>query len=227
MDYASRNRGDEGDGRGLMARVRESASAQIASQKDRATDGLGSVAQAVRQTTQQLREQHHETVAGYVDSAADQIERLSHRLKQKDVGELIGDAQRLARRQPALFIGSAFAIGLLGARFMKSSASESGDRRDYRPSAEYGGGYGSQSGAYGSPGVSQGYGESSGMHTGIGSSGSGTVAGRSHQSGATPAGAGSTTTGSTPAEAGGRTAARGSGAGREPRGGGKTPTERR
>ena len=225
MDYANRNRGDDGDGPGLMTRVRESASAQLASQKDRATDGLGSVAQAVRQTTQQLREQHHDTVAGYVDQAADQIERLSRRLKQKDVGELIGDAQRLARRQPALFIGSAFAIGLLGARFMKSSAPDSGDR--YRRSPDYGG-YGSQSGAYRSPGVSQGYGESSGMHTGVGSTASGTAAGRAHQSGAAPASAGPTSTvGSTPGEAGGRSGTRGSAGGRESRGGGKTPTERR
>ena len=29
--------------------------------------------------------------------------------------------QRFARRQPAVFIGSAFALGLVGARFLKSS----------------------------------------------------------------------------------------------------------
>ena len=34
------------------------------------------------------------------------------------------DAQRLARRQPALFVGGAFALGLLGARFLKSSSPE-------------------------------------------------------------------------------------------------------
>jgi len=29
--------------------------------------------------------------------------------------------QRFARKQPALFVGSAFAIGVIGARFLKSS----------------------------------------------------------------------------------------------------------
>jgi ElaB/YqjD/DUF883 family membrane-anchored ribosome-binding protein len=111
-------------GSGIADRVRERASAQLNEQKDRATDGLGSVAQAVRQSTQQLRAERHETVAQYVEQAADQLERFSTRLKEKNISELVGDAQRLARRQPALFIGGAFAIGLLGARFLKSSSDQ-------------------------------------------------------------------------------------------------------
>ena len=106
---------------GMVDRMKDRAAAQINSQKDRATDGLGTVAQAVRQSTQQLRDQHHETVASYVEQAADQIERLSQRLRQKDIGSLLDDAQQLARRQPALFIGSAFALGVICARFLKSS----------------------------------------------------------------------------------------------------------
>jgi hypothetical protein len=107
---------------GVMNRVRESASAQLSTQKNKATDGIGSVAQAVRQSTQQLRDQQHETIAEYVESAANQIEQFSQRLRDKNVGDLVEDAQRLARKQPAVFIGSAFALGLLGVRFFKSSA---------------------------------------------------------------------------------------------------------
>ena len=118
---------------GIMGRVRNSANAQLSQQKDRATDGLGSVAQAVRQSTQQLREQQHDTIAQYVEQAADQLEKLSARLKEKNVNELVGDAQRFARQRPALFIGSAFAIGLIGSRFFKSSADRRGEfyRNDY------------------------------------------------------------------------------------------------
>jgi hypothetical protein len=106
---------------GMVDRMKDRVSAQINSQKDRATDGLGTMAQAVRQSTQQLRDQQHDTVAGYVEQAAEQIEKLSQTLKQKNVGELLSDAQRLARRQPALFVGAAFTLGLIGARVMKSS----------------------------------------------------------------------------------------------------------
>ena len=116
---------------GIVGRVRERATAQLATQKDRATDGLGSVAQVVRETTHHLRTQQHDTIAQYAEKAADQIERFSRRLKEKDVSELLSDAQQLARRQPALFIGGAFALGLLGARFLKSSAPRS-SRTIYR-----------------------------------------------------------------------------------------------
>jgi hypothetical protein len=109
------------DRAGVVDTIKDRAAAQINSQKDRATDGLGTMAQAVRQSTQQLREQHHETVASYVEQAADHIERLSQRLRQKDIGTLLADAQHLARRQPALFVGSAFALGVIVARFLKSS----------------------------------------------------------------------------------------------------------
>lgn len=125
-------------GSGMMGRVRESASAQLSTQKNKATEGLGSVAQAVRQSTQQLRDQQHETIAGYVEGAADQIERFSQRLREKDVGELLEEAQRFARRQPAVFIGSAFAIGLLGVRFFKSSARRDRDYARYGSFPTYG-----------------------------------------------------------------------------------------
>ena len=107
---------------GIVDRVRERATSQLTTQKDRATDGLGNVAQAVRETTQHLRTQQHDAIAGYAERAADQLERFQQRLKEKDVSELLDDAQRLARSQPALFIGGAFAIGLIGARFFKSSS---------------------------------------------------------------------------------------------------------
>jgi hypothetical protein len=114
------------DGTGLMDKVRQGATSQLSTQKNRATDGIGTVAQAVRQTSQQLRTQQHDTIANYIDQAANQLEQFSTRLRDKDIGELMRDAQQFARRQPAVFIGSAFAIGLLGARFLKSSR----DRRD-------------------------------------------------------------------------------------------------
>ena len=125
---------------GLTDRLRHGASAQLNTQKDRATDGLGSVADAVRQSTRQLREQRHETIAGYVEQAADQIDRFSRGLKNKDVGELMRDAQRFAQRKPALFVGSAFAIGLAGARFFKSSSPQS--EYEYERGRYGGGSYG-------------------------------------------------------------------------------------
>ncbi len=127
---------------GIVNRVREQANSQLNTQKNKATDGLGSVAHAVRETTQRLRDDNHDTVARYAEQAAEQIERLSQGLKNKDVGELMNDAQRLARRQPALFVGGAFTLGLLGARFLKSSQ-ERNRGYDYSSGRDYasGGGF--------------------------------------------------------------------------------------
>lgn len=110
---------------GIVNRVKESAAAQLTTQKNRGTDALGQVANAVRSSTQKLREERHETIAGYIDNAADHIDNWSRRLRDKDIDELMSDVQRLARRQPAVFISSAFALGLVGARFFKSSRQQS------------------------------------------------------------------------------------------------------
>jgi hypothetical protein len=115
------NGAEDRHGGGLADRVRERAEAQLSTQKDRATDGLGSIAQAVRGSTQQLREQRYDVVAKFVEQAADQLEQISTRLKERDVRDLLDDVQQFARRQPAVVVGSAFAIGIAAARFLKSS----------------------------------------------------------------------------------------------------------
>ena len=123
----------DGDGNaasGVLNLVRDSATSQLSSQKDRATDGLGSLARAVRQSTQSLRDNQQDTVAQYVEQAADRIEQFSSRLRDRDLGELMRDADRFARRQPAVFIGAAFVLGVLAARFLKSSGTD-GDRAQF------------------------------------------------------------------------------------------------
>ena len=117
----SSTEGSSGQRSGIINRVKDSATAQLSSQKDRSIDAIDSVAGAVRSSTQRLREEHHDTLASYVENAANQIEGWSRRLRDKDIDELLTDVQRFARRQPAVFIGSAFAAGLVAARFFKSS----------------------------------------------------------------------------------------------------------
>ena len=97
--------GDSGNKHGFVDRVREQAGAQLATHKDSATEGMGTIAQAVRRTTAELRETKHETMAEYVEQAAVRLERWSEQLKHKDIGELLREAQNLARRQPVAFVG--------------------------------------------------------------------------------------------------------------------------
>jgi len=137
--------------------AQERAKSMMAEQKERAAGSVESMAQALRQTGEQLRSQDQAaTVAPYVDRVADQIEQVSNYLRTKDVNELIDDVERFARREPALFVGGAFALGLLAARFMKSSSPRSMQRRRYT-SVQY------QYSGYGSEGYRPGEGYRSGM----------------------------------------------------------------
>ena len=109
------------DNSGLMSKVKDGAISQLNTQKNRATDGIGSVAKAVREGSKNLRNEQHDTIAHYVDQAASQLDRFANAMRNRDVDDMFDDVQRFARRNAATFIGSAFAAGLLTARFFKSS----------------------------------------------------------------------------------------------------------
>ena len=126
MEPSNTSTGTGEAARGVMDKVRDTATAQLSTQKARATDGLGSLAQAVRQSTQPFRDNQQDTIAQYIEKAADGLERFSARLRDRDMNDLMQDAQQFARRQPALFIGAAFAVGVIAARFLKSSSEPSG-----------------------------------------------------------------------------------------------------
>ena len=143
MESSTSTAGQPGAQRGVLDRVRERASEQLSSQKDRATDGLGTLANAVRETTRPLRDQQYGMIADYVEQAADRLEKFSANLRDRDLSELVDDAQRFARRQPALFLATTFTAGVLAARFLKSSAptGRSGSRDQFSGSAHRPGSY--------------------------------------------------------------------------------------
>ena len=121
----------------LLDNVKQKATAQFDSQKGRATDGLSAIAHAVRGTTDELRRDQHDVMAQYVERMADQLEQFSTQLRDKDITALLSDARRLARSQPAVFIGGSFAAGLLAARFIKSSR-QRGDGDGWRDNDDRG-----------------------------------------------------------------------------------------
>lgn len=107
-------------------KVTEQASSQIVTQKDNLARGLSSVADGIRQMGENLRGggEQQTPIAGltarYGDSLARQVEQVSNYLEKKDLRELVKDVEVFARRNPAVFIGGAFALGVAAARFLKS-----------------------------------------------------------------------------------------------------------
>lgn len=126
MDEAQRKAGEAADqaqqkAGEALSQAQNQIKSRAEGQKERVTRQLDGVAQALRQSSHELRSHEQEPVAQYVERGADQIERVSRYIDGHSVDELVGDVESFARREPALFVGGAFAIGFLGARFLKSS----------------------------------------------------------------------------------------------------------
>jgi hypothetical protein len=106
----------------LVGQATAQAKPQLESRKEQVAEGLGSTARALYQTSRQLREQEGAApVAAYVERAAARVDRLADHLRERDLSQLIGEVEDFARRQPVLFVGGAFTLGLFAARFLKSS----------------------------------------------------------------------------------------------------------
>ncbi|HVG00037.1 MAG TPA: hypothetical protein VND68_09380 [Chloroflexia bacterium] len=100
--------------------VRQTASTRLEDQKNRAVEGISNVAEQVREMSLNMQDQG--AVAEYMDRAAWQLQRFSDYLQEKDLRDLVIEAEHFARRQPTMFLAGGFLLGLLGARFLKSSA---------------------------------------------------------------------------------------------------------
>jgi hypothetical protein len=108
--------------------ARDRATSSLGESKGQFADQFGTMADALRRTTEHLRSEDQERIAGLTDTVARQIEQVADYLRSKDARAMRTDLENLARRQPALMIGGALILGLIGARFLKSSERR-GNRR--------------------------------------------------------------------------------------------------
>lgn len=144
----------------------------IGKQKDQAVERLGGVAGALREVGNRLQDEDGAGFGEYAVRAADQVDRLSGYLRDRDFKTFVRDTESFARRHPDVFLGGTFVAGLVLARFLKSSSANREDdryeggysspRESRRGSAasypetryggeSYGGGVNRQTGPYGSP----------------------------------------------------------------------------
>jgi hypothetical protein len=110
----------------MASQAREHASQLAARATEQTAQRLNSLATALRQAAQQLETDDAAGFGRYAGAAADQVEKVSGYLSGRDLGQLVRDGQTFARRHPDLFLGGAFVAGVMLARFIKSSASDTG-----------------------------------------------------------------------------------------------------
>ena len=103
---------------------REKAAGQLDTRKEQAAGQIEGISRALRQTSEQLREQDQGSIGRYAEQGADQADRLANFLHEKEGDELIGEIEDFARNRTAVFLGGAFLVGVAAARFLKSSAGQ-------------------------------------------------------------------------------------------------------
>ena len=140
-----------GAGDGLMEHVRSTASEtydsatskaaeKLEQQKTTLSSGLSNVASSFRKLSENFEgpesgDQISRIAAEYSGLMANKIEQAVGYFDRKDINSVYRDVEGLARQHPAWFVGGAFAIGFLAARFLKSSNSRSySSDMTYRPS---------------------------------------------------------------------------------------------
>jgi len=97
------------------------AESRIERGKQDAAVTLNSVATRLRQSGTQLRDEQQDFAGEYVQRAAQQIERAANYLQTADLREIVDEVESFARRRPAVFIGGAFALGILASRYLSNS----------------------------------------------------------------------------------------------------------
>jgi len=107
--------------------VTDKAATKLDEQKSTLSGGLSTVADSVRQVGDNLGSAKTdsglaESAAKYTQTAAKRIEDVAGYFENKNVREMARDLEGFARRNPAIFLGAAFGLGLLAARFLKSTA---------------------------------------------------------------------------------------------------------
>ena len=174
--------------RDVVGQAKEKASEQLeskfSSSKTRAAETLSGVAQTLRSSTQQLRDQNQDGASRAMERAADGVERFANYLQGANVDDVIDSVHEFARRQPAAFIGGAFALGFLASRFLKASTP---DNRRYL--------YGSSDKGYSTTGYNSSYGTTRTYESGSSPSRDGGYGNTGDISGSQGLGAGLSTTG--------------------------------
>jgi len=115
--------------------IKEEAMSTYMAQRDRVVESLTALATALKKTSENLiKDAEGSTQEGnaamalgpFVEEAADRVTQSANFLRDQDMSGLMREAQTLAKKQPLLFLGAMFGVGIAGARMFKGM-SESGN----------------------------------------------------------------------------------------------------
>ncbi len=98
---------------------KERARLSIEEKKGEAVSQVQDLDQALRQTARQV---DNPGLGRQLERLADGIESFATTLESTELDDVLQESERMARQNPALFLGGSFAVGMLVARFLRSSS---------------------------------------------------------------------------------------------------------
>ena len=117
--------------------VKNQGKAQLDSYRSSAADELEKVAQGARAAAAELENQDRSGLSHYVSDVAQGMVDFADNLRGKSVDELVGEVNRMARNNPALFIAGSIALGFGLTRFARASSHRS-ESLGREPTHDYG-----------------------------------------------------------------------------------------
>jgi hypothetical protein len=91
---------------------------------DQAAEGITQVADSIRRVSLDMQTDQP-TISNLADTAAEQADRFAAYLRETDARQMLNSVEDMARRQPLLFLGGAFVVGVAAARLLKAGGPQS------------------------------------------------------------------------------------------------------
>lgn len=129
---------------------------EVDTRSTQAGEQVSSMAEALRSTSEKLREEGRDGPAQAADRAAEQAHKVGSYLTDSNSDRILSDAEDFARSKPWAVLAGGVALGIVAARFLKASSSDRAGRGSSaggRPHGDAGNGtsagrrFGSPSGA--------------------------------------------------------------------------------
>jgi hypothetical protein len=98
----------------------EKVKAAVAEQKSAGAEYLGAISNSMRRASREFDGELPQA-GQYIRTAAEQVDRVSEALRNREMSQLVGDLQDFARKQPTAFFGAAALAGFAVVRFFKSA----------------------------------------------------------------------------------------------------------
>jgi len=102
--------------------ARTRAREQVDQRSTQAGGQVRSTAQALRSTSQRLREEGQDGPARATERAAEQGEKVASWLEDSDADRILRDVEDFGRRQPLAVAAIGLALGFAASRFLKASS---------------------------------------------------------------------------------------------------------